>query len=265
MPLSYQDRLSHCEHPLTRHILQTILRKQSNLCVSADVSTAAELLALVDAVGPEVCMVKTHIDCISDFTLDMTKTLRALAQKHDCVVFEDRKFADIGATVQSQYGGGIYHIADWADLINAHPLPGAGMVRGLQQVALRAADAGHSEGAPIRGLLLIAQMSAKGHLMDQRYIDASLQMAKDHADFVMGFITTHAITDDPRFLHMTPGVRDDAEGDALGQQYVSPHEAIVTRGTDIIIVGRGITSQADPRAAAKRYRALGWEAAAGRS
>lgn len=39
---------------------------------------------------------QTHIDIIEDFTPALTQELARLAEEFDFVIFEDRKFADIG-------------------------------------------------------------------------------------------------------------------------------------------------------------------------
>jgi orotidine-5'-phosphate decarboxylase len=66
----------------------------------------------------------------------------------------------------------------------------------------------------------------------------------------------------PDIIQMTPGVKIDDSGssEGLGQQYISPESAVLTRGADIIIVGRGITHSADPARSAESYRRSGWEA-----
>jgi orotidine-5'-phosphate decarboxylase len=71
-------------------------RKKSNLAVSVDVTDKGDLLAIIEAVAPYVCMIKTHIDIIENFDLSLIEQLQHLSQKYDFLYFEDRKFADIG-------------------------------------------------------------------------------------------------------------------------------------------------------------------------
>ncbi len=61
--------------------------------------------------------------------------------------------------MKHQYNSGVYKISDWAHIVNAHTVPGSGVIKGLQEV-------GGSKG---RACLLIGQMSSSGNLATGEY------------------------------------------------------------------------------------------------
>ena len=113
-----------------------------------------------------------------------------------------------------------------------------------------------------RALLLLAQMSSSGNLMDGAYTDACIAQARANPDFVMGFIAQRSLNSDKgdNFITMTPGVQIGSTGDALGQQYNTPEKVVGEAGTDVVIVGRGIYGAADRTRAAEEYRVRSWRA-----
>jgi orotidine-5'-phosphate decarboxylase len=91
-------------------------------------------------------------------------------------------------------------------------------------------------------------------------------MAKQHADFVTGFIGAGlsslpqlAKICPPGFLIFTPGVKLTGTGDKFGQQYASP-DKLMAAGADLVVVGRDIWNSDKPVAQAKRYREISWKA-----
>lgn len=252
---TYTERAAAHPSPVAQRLLSLMDEKKTNLCASVDVKTTSELLALIEKLGPFICLVKTHIDIIDDFTYEGTVVpLIALAKKHNFMIFEDRKFADIGNTVKSQYSGGVYKIAQWADITNAHGITGAGIVKGLKEAAAETTS-------DPRGLLMLAELSSKGSLAYGEYTEKTIDIAKTDKEFVIGFIAQRSVEYEGfDWLVMTPGVGLDDKGDALGQQYRTVDEVVLT-GTDIIIVGRGLFGKGrDPEVEGKRYRDAGWNA-----
>ncbi|KAK4101911.1 Orotidine 5'-phosphate decarboxylase [Parathielavia hyrcaniae] len=380
---TFAERARTAAHPLTRYLFRLMDLKASNLCLSADVTTARELLTLADKVGPSIVVLKTHYDLIAGWDYNpQTGTgakLAALARKHGFLIFEDRKFVDIGKTVQLQYTAGTARIIEWAHITNANMDAGRDMVRAMAEAAAnwkerihyevktsvtvgtpvsdrfddsdpqqepasqaqsqsqaarpqreggggdkgemldvvshqqrgrdntdvdgrkgsivsittvtqsfepadspRLTKSHHDQGddavfpgieeAPVdRGLLLLAQMSSRGCLMTADYTRACVEAARDHRGFVMGFVAQEALNSaaDDTFVHMTPGCKlpppgeeenGQVGGDGLGQQYNTPSKLVTVCGTDIVIVGRGITEAGDPPSEAERYRRRAWKA-----
>lgn len=247
--LSYEEKLARARNPAAQQLLSFIVEKESNLCASLDVSTVAEVLSIAEKIGDQVCMIKTHVDTYTDFTLDAMQYLHELGEKKHFSVFEDRKFADIGNTVKMQYKKGVHHIVEWSDITNAHLVPGPGIVAGLKEV-------GMPKG---RGLLLLAEMSSAGSLATGEYTRTAYQWAREYPEFVIGFIGKGHPDAPADLLMCTPGIHLESSGDQLGQQYQTPCDAIVA-GTDIIIVGRGIYTKSNPQETAELYRKTAWEA-----
>lgn len=244
-----EDRIQIARHPMTKQLLSLMLAKKTNLVLSCDVTRCETVLDFAKQLGDHIAILKTHVDMLDDFHPDFTSELQAIAASKQFLIFEDRKFADIGSTVQAQYHQGIFQISRWADMVNAHALPGDGVIEGLKQ---------QSKTPP--SILLIAEMSSRGHLMHADYQAATLQMAMRHADVVTGFITQHRLSDQPEFLHMAPGISLESTQDGLGQQYKTPEKAILENGIDLIIVGRGIIQHPNPQQITKEYQDRAWNA-----
>jgi uridine monophosphate synthetase len=112
--------------------------KRSNLCLSADVTSSSELLQIAEELGDYICVLKTHADIVSDFSDRTVYQLKEIASRKHFLVFEDRKFADIGSTVQKQYISGPLCIAKWAEIVTVHLFPGPAILSALEQAAISA-------------------------------------------------------------------------------------------------------------------------------
>lgn len=182
-----------------------------------------------------------------------------MSQQHEFLIFEDRKFVDIGNTVQKQYKGGVLNIHNWAHIVNCTVLAGPGIVQALEQII-------QNGGVEDRALLILAEMTSKGSLATGSYTKASIDIARMYPNTVIGWVATKELSqyaegrvDGEDFVVFTTGINISSKGDALGQQYQTPTSAMAG-GSDFLIAGRGIYAASDPIAAVKEYQASGWEA-----
>ena len=255
---AWGERWTSCANPLSHRYMETAARKGSLVCLAADMRSVEELLDLVEEVGPHIAALKTHVDLVDDFSVDSWQRLVDAAQRHDLLLFEDRKFADIGKVSQNQMAGA-HDIRSWADIVTAHRLSGPDIVDGIA--------AGWADVERIGGVLLLAQMSSSGNLLDATYTDETLATGRGSPP-VIGYIGNGSSPEEISSLRdkvgegkmiWTPGVNLSATGGILGQRYGHPADA-VKAGADAIIVGSGIHSSGDPKGAAAAYAAASWNA-----
>lgn len=244
--------------PMAKTFMQVACRKQSLVCLAADRYTMAELFDLLEAVGASIAALKTHVDLIDDWNMEEWKRFCERAQALDLLIFEDRKFADIGKISRKQMGG-IYNIKEWSDLVTAHLISGPDIVDGLQAAWTEASREG--------GVLLLAQMSSRGNLLNPEYTSTVVEAGRVHPG-VFGFIGNGSNPDSVRELRSrvgegkmiwTPGVNLATGDGEMGQRYGDPYEAVMA-GSDCIIVGSGIHGSSDPTAAATAYAEASWKA-----
>jgi uridine monophosphate synthetase len=255
--ISKQKFLDNAKNDKTRLLFKTMVAKQSNLILSLDVDNQKDFFDLLEKTADHIVMVKTHVDILSDFSVSFIDRLLGMSRDRNFLIFEDRKFADIGNTVQKQFHGGIYKISSWADFITVHMIPGPGILDGLFS---------EKKGKNCSAFLLAA-MSAKGNLISENYTRQVIDIARKYEKNISGFIgfgnTEKKLLKiknklPSEMLLLTPGVHLIKKGDGLGQQYVSLEQAI-RGGSDCIIVGRGIYNDKDPAEKALNYKESAWQ------
>lgn len=96
--ISFSTRAQRADgNSLKLYLLELMTIKKTNLCVSADVNSTSSLLRLAEEVGDYICVLKTHADIVDDFGERAIKGLREISQRKKFLIFEDRKFGDIGS------------------------------------------------------------------------------------------------------------------------------------------------------------------------
>ena len=252
------ERWANSTSEIARKYMEVASRKQSLVCLAADRNTMDGLFDLISKVGPHIAALKTHVDLVDDWSPEAWNDFCSAAAASDLLIFEDRKFADIGKISRSQMAG-IYDIRMWADLVTAHLISGPDVVDGLQ--------AGWSDVDRFGGVLLLAQMSSRGNLLNPNYTDQVVAKGKENSG-VFGFIGNGSRPDELKELRdkvgkekmiWTPGVNLAVGDGEMGQRYGDPREAVLA-GSDCIIVGSGIHRAEDPVAAAKAYAEASWNA-----
>lgn len=232
------QRMDCATNAATKKVWETIIAKQSNLCVAADLDNGPDVIRLLDMIGPYICIIKVHFDTIAE--LDCAE-LQRVAEKHNVMIMADPKYADTESTVLKKLNQQRF-AEKGVSLCTVHGVAGAGPIRAL-----------HEHGV---GSVVVAQMSNDNLFINDRVIGQWYAAKSANLANICAIVcqTRNDCEAGDGIVYMTPGVHESVRSDGLDQHYRSCHEAIATQRNDIVIVGRGIYESEDPVAAAIMYR-----------
>ncbi|AWU46083.1 orotidine-5'-phosphate decarboxylase [Blattabacterium punctulatus] len=241
--ISYEEKKEKIYHPIGKKLIDIALKKKTNLIFSADLIHSKKILELVNLIGDQICGLKLHVDIISDFSFSFISFLKKISLKKKFLLFEDRKFCDVGTTNYLQLHHGIHKISSWADVITVHVLAGSKSIENLN--------------IPSNiGLITISEMSSYGRLSDDNYIRKALNISLKNSK-VIGTVAQRKV--DNRLLLFTPGIHfSDSIKNYKGNNYIHPNQAFIKKNCDFIIVGKAIYQSDNPKIVAENYRKAGW-------
>lgn len=93
-------------------------------------------------------------------------------------------------------------------------------------------------------MLILAELTTEGSFATEDCTSGSIESAKKHKDFVLGFVTTGALTefgasvnasDADDFVVFTTGVDRLVKSGGLGQQYQTPESAVSGVQTSLLL------------------------------
>lgn len=208
-----------------KYVLRKLIQqKKSNICYAADLDSLEEVCKVAEIIGDYICILKLHCDIYNDFSMDKIEKLKKIAKKYNFLIWEDRKFADIGKIMNRQLKDGVYNISKWADIVSIHSISG---YESLKYVI---------ENNNI-DFFVISELSAYKNLIDEKYTSDTLKIIKSF-DNVSGVVCQNDLQTDA--LKIIPGVswsRRDLVID--GQSYRGLDEK---KYADILVFGNTITN-----------------------
>ncbi|KAL7288717.1 hypothetical protein TKK_0017442 [Trichogramma kaykai] len=247
---SFATRSEACKNRVAAKLFNLMEQKQTTLCLAADFIKSQEILDIAQLAGPHIAVLKIHVDSLVDFNKDFVQNLTNLAETHNFMIMEDRKFGDSGYIVARQYSSGIYSIAEWADLITVHAVPGKSIITSIKR--------GLESCSKDRGIFVVAQMTCFGSLTSADYIEKAVTEVAD-SELVAGVMCQNNCIESPGLIQLTSGVKLVDKADDLEKPYKTPND-IVSEGADLVVVGREIIWSEDQLSTILKHKKALWEA-----
>lgn len=224
--------------------------RSARAIVALDVSTLAEAAAIVDALGESCDFYKVGSELFTAEGPDAVRALRA----RELDVFLDLKFHDIPNTVR----GGVRSAAHLgATLVTVHASGGSDMLAAAVEGAgercrVLAVTVLTSLGGPGLGRVWGRQVGAPGEEVLRL---AELARTSGAHGIVCSAMEAAAVraANGEAFEILVPGIRLDGGPPHDQARVATPAEAVAA-GANYLVLGRAVTTAADPRATMRRVQ-----------
>ena len=149
--------------------------------------------------------------------------LQEYKKKYVLLIWEARKFADIGNIMIKQVENSVYSYLDWVDIFSIHGITGYESVSAT------------IDKFPKLQWILIGQLSSAANLIDATYTEKCKEIYNISPNIV-GMVCQEYLG--PSYVHIVPGISKHVESDGAGQTYSS---TIDKEFADFFVVGRSIS------------------------
>lgn len=218
---------------IKQQLRDIIKNKGTRICLAADVDSVEELLEIADTLGPYICILKLHYDIIPQFhEKECGKMLLELREKHNFLIWEDRKYADIGSIMEKQIR---LNLMPWANIVSVHALPGLESLKAIPNEL---------------GIIVIGELSCYENIIDTNYTIKAVDMS-NQLENLLGFVGQRDFRLGKDTLMFVPGIgRNTGGGDNKGQRYSNIMEKAFG---DVFVIGRSILNSSDRVATIKEF------------
>ena len=225
-------KLSISKNSLQNTLLNHKKRKQSNIILAFDknyLGSILDLYNILNKIHSHIIGLKVHNEILK-ITYDENIKLYKKCKELDIFLWEDRKFNDIGNTIQEQ----IKYYTSIRDFISIVPIGGALSIP--QNTSL--------------GIFLLAELSCKNNIINVLNTQDILTLAKKKN--VCGIICQHPENVPFNIPTIMPGIHLNKSSDGLNQQWRDPSK--LKYKADFYVVGRAITDSENPEIEVLKYK-----------
>jgi len=288
------------QYKFSNELYKLATMKKSNIILSCDFMNDKEIISMIDRIGNKIVAVKLHLDTVkinneennNNYYQLFIDKLKELKQKHNFLIIEDAKFADIETIMYEKIYASRMMINKIADAITIHA------VAGLSILEQNNNNQNQNQNIKIP-MIIVSEMSSIDNMIDIEYSKKIINKIRNipytiekpsrttfvnhsppnpsdnppgnppmlsmHSSLLGGLVCQHNVSELIKpfeFLTMTPGVNLEFANDSGNQKYSIP--AVKNNKVGLFwIVGRGITKYKDNlkilQSKMELYKETGWQ------